>query len=374
MFKAILFFSFMFEMLDAQTFRREVEFNPQAPIYACRTVGYDANDSALIHRIIASYQLAKKEHLGDSMWQLFYDWHHQPIHEAFSKGDFDLCASILRHPRDNNLLYGFEDLASTLLYKHDNYKGMLAAGTKCLDLLIRFGEAISAIRLDSPEAYPWNAPRQWNADHVVMQIEKHLNMQLNFPNPFEGEVGICTFRGTASERAVYALYQAYLIKQQLKGIANPKVLEIGAGLGRTAYYARLFGIKDYTIIDLPMTNLSQAYFLGKVLGDDQVALLGEDASPDKIKILTPDQFLNNQEQSYDLIINVDSLTEMNEDTMKAYIQKIARSCPLFISINHEWNIHTVHEITMQLPNLQDSTRMPHWMRTGYTEELYWFQQ
>ncbi len=34
-------------------------------------------------RMTASYQLAKKEHLGNSMWKLFFDYKHKNIHDVF---------------------------------------------------------------------------------------------------------------------------------------------------------------------------------------------------------------------------------------------------------------------------------------------------
>ncbi len=361
------------QLVQANLFRRVEEFEMTVP-YACRTPGYESNDIDLISRIITSYQLAKKEHLGNSMWQVFFDQRHKPIHEAFVRGNFNICADILRNPKDSDLFYGIDNLCASVLPAMINQGSLVGLSHMSLDLLVRFGEAISAIRLDNPESYADpRSNRKWNSSDVLNRIENKLGMQIFFPNPYAEEIGIWTPRGVVSVRAAYALYQAYLIKEHVKGIENPRVLEIGAGVGRTAYYARAFGIKDYTIIDIPMTNITQAYFLGKVLGDDQVALLGEHQTQDKIKILTPDQFLNDAKQYYDLIINVDSLTEMNATTMQAYITKISQSTPIFISINHEVNTHTVNDFAMKCNNLKFCQRMPHWMRTGYVEEIYNFE-
>src|SRR5581483_6822962 len=358
---------------QADLFRRSEEFPVTMP-YTCRTVGYHSDDIDLISRIISSYRLAKKEHLGDSMWQMFFDKRHKKIHDFFMKNDFNSCAYILRNPKDSDLFYGFDSLNVSVLPDHLNPAAPTGLGHVCLDELVRFGEAISAIKLNNPEQYGNPASlRSWYADDVLNRIETKLNTQIFFPNPYEDEIGICTFRGVASYRAISALYQAYLINEHVKGIENPKILEIGAGLGRTAYYARLFGIKDYTIIDIPISNLSQAYFLGKVLGDDQIVLLGEAPEQDKIKILTPDKFLNEIEQRYDLILNVDSLTEMNEATIDAYIKKICRSTPLFISINHEANKYTVGDFALKCNNLKSCEKKPYWMRNGYAEEVYKFE-
>src|SRR5690606_14876259 len=118
---------------------------------------------------------------------------------------------------------------------------------------------------------------------------------------------VASRRGIISYRVPQALYQAWRMAQLLKDIARPRVLEIGAGLGRTAFYARKFGILDYTIIDIPVTALSQGYYLGRVLGEDQIHLAGEDraSSDERIKILPPSYFLTGEDR-YDLILNADS--------------------------------------------------------------------
>jgi hypothetical protein len=366
------FFLILSPFLDATLFRRIEEMDLNVPVFACRTIGYDSNDTQLIQRIVTSYQLAKKENLGNSMWQMFFDRRHKDIHNTFIAGQFDRCAHILRHPKDSDLFYGFDNLCVTFLPTHTKPSSLVDFGVSSLDLLVRFGEAIAAIKLDNPEMYGGHAKRKWNASTVLSTIESKLGKEVLFPNPYIDEIGIWTPHGVASTRAIWAFYQAYLIKEHLKGIDNPKVLEIGAGLGRTAYFARMFDIKDYTIIDIPISNLSQAYFLGKVLGDDQVSLLGEAGEKNKIKILTPDQFLNDKDQYYDLIINVDSLTEMASETMQAYINKISQSTSLFISVNHEWNAHTVNDFAMKSQNLKSHERKPYWMRLGHIEEIYKF--
>lgn len=353
-------------------FRRIEEFDLNVPVFTCYANGYESNDEALIKRIILSYQKAKKEHLGNSMWQGFFE-QQRDIHNAFVSGDFKKCANILRNPKDNELFYGFE-LMSIEGIAYIKKCNLTSIGIRNLDFLVRFGESISAFRLDNPELYGTSEKRKWNSNQVLSSIENKLGKKILFPNPFKDEIGIWTSKGVASERAIWSLYQAYLISEHLKGIENPKVLEIGAGLGRNAYYSRLFGIKDYTIIDIPISNMAQAYFLGTVLGEQCVSLLGEKGSNEQIKILTPDQFLNEKNQYYDLIINVDSLTELDQSNMDAYINKISVSTPKFISINHEGNAHTVGDFTDNLKNLNHKTRNIHWMRKGYVEEIYEFNQ
>jgi putative sugar O-methyltransferase len=144
------------------------------------------------------------------------------------------------------------------------------------------------------------------------------------------------------------------------------VLEIGAGLGRTAYFAQQFGLRDYTIIDLPMTNVAQGYFLGRTLGQETVSLYLEDRPG--VRILPPSAFLEATDR-YDLVVNVDSLTEMAPDTARAYCRAIKARAGTFLSINHEHNRFTVGDLCAELGMVADS-RTPYWLRRGYVDEVF----
>ena len=191
------------------------------------------------------------------------------------------------------------------------------------------------------------------------------------PNPFPGEHGLLTAKGVISYRVPQALYQAWRIKQILSGVKEPKVLEIGGGLGRTAHYAYELGVKDYTIIDLPISAAAQSYFLGRTIGSENIILEGEapQEHSQKVKILQPSSFLNGK-LKYDLIINVDSFTEMNESTAAAYWEKIKSSSNAFLSINHEINPIKMSSLIEKDGSDITGVRFPYWMRKGYVEEFF----
>jgi len=372
-FPASVFFQIFTLNLEADGFRRIEELNPHIPL-TCRTVFSEVSDDALVNRVVSAYQLAYKQHLGNSMWQLFFDQKHYPIHQIFEGGQLDKAALILRNPGSTDLFYGIDNLASSLLPLYASYEYTINMTITCMDSLLRFGEAIGAVTLDNPEGY-YNPPRSWDVASLIEKLESHLNVTLNFPNPYPDEFGLWTSRGVVSYRVPQALYQAYLIKTLVKGIKNPRVLEIGAGVGRTAYYARLFGINDYTIIDIPMTGACSGYFLGRTLGEEAILLLGETCNnpENRVKILTPNQFINNFDQKYDLIINVDSLTEMDISVARSYVSTIENITPIFVSINHEVNPFTTRQLINQCSNVKNIKRSPYWMRHGYVEEIVEFE-
>jgi putative sugar O-methyltransferase len=170
--------------------------------------------------------------------------------------------------------------------------------------------------------------------------------------------------------AVQALYQTWRITHLLGGALDARIIEIGAGLGRTAFYVRQFGIRDITIIDLPLSAVAQAYFLGRTLGPDAISLFGEHRSG--IRILPPAAFLDAADQ-YDLVVNVDAPTEMSSQTARAYCQAIKSRADAFLSINHEANSFTVGEITASA-GMRAANRAPYWLRRGYVEEVFFMRK
>jgi hypothetical protein len=224
--------------------------------------------------------------------------------------------------------------------------------------------------MELPENYYFWRLSRICADDVLDQIDSALGFRIPVPNPFPAEYGLVTGRGIVSFRVPQAMYQAWRIARLLNGIARPKVLEIGGGLGRTAFYARQFGIRDYTIVDIPVSLLAQGYFLGRTLGEDSVSLFGEAATEDRVKIVPPGFFLDGTER-YDLVVNVDSLTEIGRAAADQYWSAIKARADKFLSINHEANEFTVAQLIREAGDVH-SSRMPYWPRRGFVEEIVEF--
>jgi hypothetical protein len=326
---------------------------------------FPEDDSQLIDRIIRAYRRAIQTPLGnpDSMWL------HGPllerrrdVHEAIIAGDAGTVQALLRDPGSTDLLLGFEQLTSS--FRSDRLPALDPQGFafgQYLNLL-SLCEAVGVRRVrhhDQPELpYP-------EIEDLLLRLDTLFRFRVAFPNPFPNELGVATERGISSYRAPHAIYQAWRIWQLVGRIKSPRVLEIGGGLGRTAYYAREFGVTDYTIIDIPTALVAQANFLGRVVGPYHVQLYGEEgAHAGCIKLLPPNEFLTTKGR-YDLILNVDSLTEMARETAQAYCDAICRRSSAFLSINHEGLPFTVADL---MPRGFDQ-RSPYWMRPGYVEEL-----
>lgn len=337
------------------------------------TSGRPAVGRPLIERIAAAYKLSMDEFSGpgDSMWAAIVQ-KKSDIHSALIERDFERLAAIFEDPGKTDFFYGFDDLYSEATKKTINHGRDDNTWPQIAACLVDLMEAIGAVTLWNPESrfhkrIEIAAPAQLAS--AIGLLEKFLGFTLHFPNPFPGEVGAGTIRGVCSWRAPQALYQAWRVAELSRKFGKT-VVEIGGGLGRTAFYARPFGIGDYTIIDLPLTCAAQALFLGLVLGPDAISLAGEHETAAQIKIRPPSYLMNGGKQ-FDIALNADSMTEMDESFAGAYAATVAVKTKAFLSINHEINTFCVSD----LPALAKARvyRCPYWMRKGYAEELYVFR-
>ena len=315
------------------------------------TVALAGDDTALVTRIIQAYRRAAETPLGseDSFWLQDFARRKRDIHLALLGDDFEAVRALLRDPGESELFYGFDNLTKSLADRPEDpehhAEGML-------DQLAQLSEALGGRRARSPE----HPVEGWDVEVLLAEIDDVLGVRVDFPNPFMGEFGLASSRGVISYRAVHAIYQAWRVRQLARG----RVLEIGGGLGRTAYYAWRLGVRDYTLIDLPMTGVAQADFLGRSV---DVELFGE-ATAGGVRILAPAAFLE-QSDHYDLVLNVDSLTEMAAETAQAYCDAAAARGRLLLSINHEVGRFRARDMFKGAL----LSRAPYWLRRGYVEEL-----
>jgi hypothetical protein len=313
------------------------------------------DDTTLVQRIIAAYQASIRTEMGSpgSFWFAALADVKRPIHDALIAGDIPSLQAMLRDPKSTDLFYGFDNLAKSLLGSNAEH----ASSTHAYAQLLRLCDAIGARRIHNPEQ-PDKYPDQPNVDALLERLDAKLGVRTDFPNPFDGEGGVRTSRGMASYRAIHALYQAWRITRIFTGEStSPRVVEIGAGMGRTAFYA---------IIDIPMSAVAQAYFLGRTLGSNSVSLYLEPAGPG-IRILPPSEFFDRQDR-YDLVLNVDSWTEMAPDTAVRYIRAAEERSSVIWSVNHEVNDFMVRDL-FSSKAAQRVVRSPYWMRDGYVDEM-----
>src|SRR5258708_6259833 len=220
-----------------------------------------ADDASLVSRIMASYRAACATEIGDkdSFWQTEFARIKRPDHEILFGGNHAAVTSLLRDPARSRLFLGFDELYDHSGIDDHGIAHVISHHRWIYDALLRVAEAIGARRLNYPEIHG-PGPVAPPVDEILSDLDQVVGFRVTFPNPFPGEIGLLTSRGVASFRSVQSLYQAYRMAELVRDSRTMKILEIGGGLGRTAFYARQFGLRNYTIIDLPMTNVAQAYY------------------------------------------------------------------------------------------------------------------
>lgn len=269
---------------------------------------------------------------------------------------------MLSNPVRHNLWYGFDGTAKRLRPDSINVNPY-----GIYDVLRRFYEACGGRshqweRLTPPEYIP--------ADVLIKEIERELNTNLLFPAPYAKMEGLINERGLIRNRALWGLYLAWRARQAGGG----NILELGGGLGYAAYYSALLGASAHTIVDLPLTLVASGHFLGLTKGADLVKLYGETESENNtyaFYLLPPQAFPENN--TYDIVINMDSFPEFGIDMARGYIQKIKNVTKKFLSINHEGEAYTVRELLKADPDVISYTRNPFWLRKGYVEEMFEFK-
>lgn len=340
------------------------------------------DDTTLIERVISAYKSAiRRYEPSGSAWDREIAEIKKKIHETLLAGDVRAVGKLLRDPANSTLFWGFDAIAKAppgFIEPHETVIRTLCPSEDwrflyalwLFDALNALGEALGARRLSYLETDPENVgchdAGTRTVDDIVDQIGSMLGTQLQFPNPFPGELGLSSRRGVIGFRTIQAIYQAWRIRQITNGNPAAKVLEIGAGLGRTAYYANRLGISNYTIVDIPLTNAAQGYFLGRVLGSGAVRLCSEQCGGPLL--VTPFSEITTTDPYYDLIVNVDSWTEMSPDVAERYWTFARSATRTVLSINHEHNPLTIRSMYSKNPEVRVS-RYPYWVRKGYVEEI-----
>ena len=291
-------------------------------------------------------------------------------------GDESHLEDLLNNPSQTDLFYGtdslfrerYEQMKQWSAETFAEYSRYLCNG------LVRLAEATGAVPLWNPEGcgvqysgYPvGERTGSVDIESILTLIDKKIGATIEFPNPFVGEFGVQTSKGIASYRAAPAIYQAWRLRLLSRSYGR-RVLEIGGGLGRTAYYAHRFGLTDYTIVDLPLTGVAQALFLGQTLGPELISLVGEKYYAGQVRLAPPAWFLTGNER-FDVVLNVDSMTEMAHADALAYAEAIVRRSKTLVSINHEVHAYSVQQLAplAQLAIM----RFSYWMRKGYAEEIF----
>jgi len=307
----------------------------------------------------------------DSSWlNIFNNFHKNII--TIIRNDKSKIMDILDNPSKYNVFYGFDNNCEYAL-KNPRYSDYFENDELVIDKILNLAEYLGILRHNNPEQYRIIFKKP-SIDNLINEIEKKINIELKFENVFPGEKGVKTQKGIVSNREIQAIYHAYKIKKIFKKNNYKNVLEIGGGLGRTAFYCYKFGIKNYTAVDLLIPQICQLNYLSRVLSEEDVVnekqILNLENLENKIKIISPNYLFNNKTK-YDLIFNSDSITEIDALSQNKYVSFIRENAKYFYSINHESNKNKVSDLFSEV-KVAEFDKNLYWLRKGYLEEHFKF--
>lgn len=342
----------------------------------------DYLSASFLERVRRSYKLALKTVHGGygRIWQTI-DQRRAPVHAALLAETDDELRNIFSNPVSSDLFLGVDPLCHSILGQlppiaqpseqaipslHALSGGYLRSfdeesvadhfrtvtGKKLTLLARQCGVQTGSAPLTDPE-------------NTLRSLDALLGQRIEFPN-FPAELGLGTSRGTATFRAVLALYNTWRALTLLAETGDRSIIEIGPGAGRTAYYAYRAGITDYTTIDLPIGMVVQACFLGKALGPDRIWLPADDPklANGRIRLLVEQL----PDRNYALALNTDSLTEMTSRIVQHYLQWISQHCRRLLSVNHDKNDFTVEQLATKWFKLVNSHVCP--LDEVYAEQVF----
>jgi len=303
---------------------------------------------------------------------------------ALESEDPRILASILSGMFREHFVYG---LASGDLVKHSRS----ALGNKIwsinyYDKIVSLAEYLGIVRRESAQQGRIAVALNGNLGLLVKEIENYLGSSIDFPD-VGSPYGILANNSLITMEHPEHIYVALRIHHSIRNFLGEgdrkkvQLVEIGGGYGGLAYWIRSLGkiaTHSYTIIDLPMINVLQGYFLSKAFCPSEVCFFGETLTEKAVFRVLPTISFESLNHKIDILINENSMPEMTDQIVEDYI-RIARdkSTGLFFSYNHEAyapilgiNQVLVPEIVKKVGGFKRVARNVSWLRNGYVEETY----
>jgi len=342
-------------------------------------------DREIAERLLCAYRKSKNvEKLRscelDDIWSCIQS-HQSTFFAILERGDPTLLASYLcnmnRYDATMGTVQGY--LEYVKIRFNPLYRRFISLYIK--DKLVSLAEAVGAMACENPEQGVWGKNLHTPIDEIVKAIERQIGFDITPPDIDGGLLKICGTSAQFHERDLNAIYTAWCLSNLLK-TSDRSVCEIGAGAGRVAYWSWRFGIKSYSIIDLPHINVIQGFYLLKALPDAPIRLYGEPeitTQHDREITILPSHCIDNlSPHRFDLVLNQDSFPEIHAEIVRDYLMRIREiSRKYFLSINHESSPkggdfvqNRVRDIIDEVGGYEMLCRIPYWLRRGYVMELY----
>ncbi len=339
------------------------------------------------------FQAVKKDYLTNlqrtsfaksDIWQTYIVPRYKDLFDAFSANDDKKASDYMENMFINGATGGFATYSYEIdeaLKTNDTLNKNLAKFY--MDTLVNFAEYLGAIPIENQEQGYFGASLLENPDSLLDLIENKLKLKIVFPKYKKGLMAVKTSRGFFTNRDIVYLYLALKIKDIFSDNSNPKICEIGGGIGLLAYYCDLIGIKNVTLVDIVSTSIFSGYFLRENLAHREFSS-GSFQNSEAIKFLLPEDFMALNDTYFDMVINCDSFLEINAEVVRDYLFQTKKITDKFYSVNQEanrqmWNLQDKQNVVSELIAACNTgqgkcfkrlSRNLFWLRRGYVEEFY----
>lgn len=360
----------------------------QARLVFTKPVEPLASDVALAEKIIVSYASAKEESkLGNpgvepgTIWDTLLKTHYARLHTLLESGRSDQLAKFFSEIFQTETVNGYTNGTTFNELPHRWWTFATAIEVS----LISLAEAVGVARAECPEQGVIGHALQPDASQLIERLERYFGFRIEAPT-LGGARGV-TLGGRFLTREVCSqIYTAYRIRQVLdtaKQSLPLHIVEVGGGYGGLCLWLhRMLGerIASYTIVDLPITNVVQAYFLSNTLQKEVLVYDNSNipkTNPHAVR-LVPHFALEALPGPYNLFLNQDSMPELPAIEVERYINWGSEKVDgLFFSFNQEaYSVVSgapqvlLPEVISRFANYQLLQRHTSWDRRGYVEEVY----
>jgi hypothetical protein len=337
-------------------------------------------DVTLCQRLIDAYDLAQADAPPVSgMWSHPVFSHRQrELLDALQKRDPRILANRLSSMFRSDFVLG---MAFGSLGVGQSPMSNRLMRLSVLSQLAALAESQGVVRAENPEQGSAALAFVHGADKLVADTEEVLGVPLDFPDVGAAYGIQITDRALISTDSADQIYAAARLRNAardyLSDHARPlRIVEIGAGYGAMAYWILLMTDARYVIVDLPVVNVLQGYFLAQALGSSEVSCYGE--APSRVAVL-PTHALSTIDVPFDILVNKDSMPEIPAQAVVDYLSWARTACTgIFYSYNqeaaalqeHEVPQNVVPEVVARLGGFTTIRRDTSWLRRGYVEDLY----
>ena len=312
---------------------------------------------------------------NSSVWKIHSDEVHSGFLKLLENGNAKQLSNYLSSLHRQTVLRGYDQHAGITQKLDEADAHRNAYGRQTYNALMQLGAALGVIREFNPEQpgnYPYLDSDQ--SEDILGQCLSALGGIKALPSTGPGAYGLKTSFGSISFRHVFALGYLREIRTFLAQSSRryDQVVEIGGGLGRTAFHAaKDLGLK-YTIIDLPAVGVTQYLMLR---GNGVSASLWDNSIPTAGHVRLEHAYAQHDPARYKnaLFVSFDAFVEMGAETQDIYFDLMRAAEGDFLSINHEANKTMTHDGQRQNWNLERfadwgyrlGPRQVFWERAGY---------